>query len=101
MLHLSYLRSSQVVAQAVAARFPEYDEWLGFLSTDVARDTLDAVAQLVFHVQGSFTEPTRVDFEQLQQVGAVHLEDGLAAVSDLAAELEVPAQDLLTTLLYG
>jgi hypothetical protein len=42
-----------------------------------------------------------IDFEQLQELGDRHLNEGVEAVATMADNLALDANDLLVTLLYG
>lgn len=100
-VHLTYLRSQQLVAAALAKYAPTEEEWLAFLSNDVVNATFEQFAAFVNEIRSMVDAGAVIDFDELVAIGAQHLNTGLEAVEDLAALLDVHPNDLLATLLYG
>jgi hypothetical protein len=72
-----------------------------FLADPDNSDTFERFAGFINRIRSGVDAGAVIDFEQLQELGDRHLNEGVEAVATMADNLALDANDLLVTLLYG
>lgn len=93
LLHLSYLRASWLVGQALARAFPDQDSWLKALDEPEFQETLTNFAQLLEDIQLELSATP--DPELLRRFGEQHYQRSLECVEAFAERIGVSPHELL------
>lgn len=99
VLHLSYLRSQLLVADALARRYPTEEAWQALLNDPLFQETIRDLSEIVADLRDGGLLGLTPDPAALAAAAQQHHGRALEAVEDLAQALGVDPHDLLTVLI--
>ena len=94
ILHLTYLRSSYLIGEALANHYPTEDAWEEAVNNERFSDALGDFHTIVDDIEAETSDPL-----SLLELTDNHYGRAIDAVTDLADHLEVPATDLVHILI--
>jgi len=99
--HLSYLRSSHIIGRKLAEKFPTDVAWIDVLKSRQFIELVEEFAQCVQDIRTASELGQVVNAETLQKAVGQHYSRALAAVQEFSELVEVPAEELLATLIQA
>lgn len=94
ILHLTYLRSSYLVGEALANHYPTEDAWEEAVNSPNFADSVGDFHLIVDDIEAETSDPA-----SLLELTDNHYGRAIDAVTDLADHLGVPAADLVHILI--
>jgi len=99
--HLSYLRSSHIIGRKLAEKFPTDVDWIDALKSREFIELVEEFAQCVSDIRTASELGQVLNPETVQRAVGQHYARALEAVKEFAELVEVPAPELLATLIQA
>lgn len=99
--HLSYLRSQYIVGRKLAEKYPTDVAWIDALKSRQFIELVEEFAQCVSDIRTASELGQVVNPETVQKAVGQHYSRALEAVKEFAELVEVPAEELLATLIQA